>query len=315
MKPVRFLLVICGCAFLLALPLLGEDIDANKATHKEVESLGMTPETEMKRLGSLTLSNEGNLLAGDLARKLIKVISPDGKLIATWRLQLTPYVIHQSADGAIYVGGKGEVAKLDKSGTLLKQVKAEAGGFPNSKVSGLTTSGNDLFVAFGSRGTLRSRSTLFRLTHDIEDGKVIVEGLRGCCQRLDITAKDGVLYIAENARHRVVKYDREGKLLGKWGARSRKEIEGFGSCCNPMNVGFGPDGVFYTAEAGLGRIKRYSPDGKYLGLVGYIGVARFTRASRLSVACSNIAFAVNKDGSRIYVMDYKNSFIRVLVKK
>jgi sugar lactone lactonase YvrE len=129
-----------------------------------------------------------------------------------------------------------------------------------------------------------------------------------------MVSRDGLLYVAENRRHRVVKYDRNGKLLEKWGRHDRKNIDGFGSCCNPMNLCFGPKGELYVAETGLGRIKRYSAEGKFLALVGYVDVPRFSRASRLATACSNIAIAVSKDEARIYVLDFKKNIIRILAK-
>jgi hypothetical protein len=52
--------------------------------------------------------------------------------------------------------------------------------------------------------------------------------------------------------------------------------------------------------------------GKFLGLVGYVDVDRFNRATRQARLCSNIAIALNKDASRIYVLDFKNNFIRVM---
>ena len=136
--------------------------------------------------------------------------------------------------------------------------------------------------------------------------------MRGCCQRLDIVSKDGNLFVAENARHRVVEFNRDGEQIGKWGERGREGLEGFGSCCNPMNLFFNSKGDLYTAESGLGRIKKYSDDGKLKSLVGYVGVERFARAGRVAASCSNITIATNKDESLVYVLDYSNSLIRVL---
>ena len=144
---------------------------------------------------------------------------------------------------------------------------------------------------------------------------MLAEGLRGCCQRCDIVAGGGVVYVAENAAHRVVLYDREGKTVGKWGQKSRNDLEGFGSCCNPMNLWLDSHGVLYTAESGLGRVKRYTTDGKFLGLVGYVGVERFQSASQLAASCSNLAIAVTPSGDRVYLVDFKNNRIRVLQKK
>jgi len=61
-----------------------------------------------------------------------------------------------------------------------------------------------------------------------------------------------------------------------------------------MNVAFGPGGAVYTSEDDTGRIKRYSPDGELLGLVGAVD---------LVPGCKNVSIAVNSDGSRVYMMD------------
>jgi sugar lactone lactonase YvrE len=82
-----------------------------------------------------------------------------------------------------------------------------------------------------------------------------------------------------------------------------------------MNLCLDAGGTLYTAESGPGRVKRYTPGGEFLGLVGYLGVTRFSRASGLAASCSNMAIAVTPDGKRVYVMDYKNKRIRVLREK
>ena len=69
---------------------------------------------------------------------------------------------------------------------------------------------------------------------------------------------------------------------------------GFGSCCNPMNLRIGPGGEVYTAEATLGRIKRFSRDGEFLGLVG---------SANITPGCQHVAIAVSKTGDRVYMLD------------
>ncbi|MFQ6035534.1 MAG: NHL repeat-containing protein [Sedimentisphaerales bacterium] len=316
---MRLECVLLAIAFLL-LPLAlciaseAELVSSLSATHKEVKSIGLTPETRFENLTTFCMTQNGNLLACDAEAREIKVINPMGRLLTKWKLKFAPYSIDARPDGSVYVAGQGVVAKLDKAGKVLKTVEADGANLPKAKPSGITATEKELFVAFGSGWSLRSRSSIVRFDRDLGQATVIAEDLRGCCQRLDMVARDGVLYVAENARHRVVKYDRNGKVLAKWGKRDRKNVEGFGSCCNPMNLCFSPKGELYTAEAGLGRIKRYSADGKFLALVGYVGVERFSRAGRLAAACSNIALAMSKDESRIYVLDFKNNIIRVMEK-
>jgi len=284
------------------------------ASHKEIESIGSTPETKFRKLVTFCLDKSGNLLACDAGAESIRKIGPDGKTLGEWELDFTPYAVDASRDGAVYVAGQGLVAKLNGKGDLIKEIRSDGENFPSGKPSGITTTEEDVFIGVGSGWSLRSKSSIVRFDRNLEAPKVIAEDLRGCCQRLDLAAKDKVVYIAENTRYRVVRCDRDGKILSTWGSKSRIDIEGFGSCCNPMNLCFGPKGELYTAESGLGRIKRYTPEGKYLGLVGYVGTDRFNRAGRFAASCSNITVAVNKDASRIYVLDFKNNMIRVMAK-
>jgi sugar lactone lactonase YvrE len=67
-----------------------------------------------------------------------------------------------------------------------------------------------------------------------------------------------------------------------------------------MNVAFGPDNAVYTAEDDTGRIKRYSPEGKLLGLVG---------AVELKPGCKNCAISVSGDGNQVYMLDITRNFI------
>ena len=298
------------------------DVAAETASHEEVEPL----QIEFRRLSTLRLHTDGNLLAGDGEANEIKVISPEGKQVDSIKLEFGPEAINVAADGTIYCGGQGQLAKLDRSGKLLKTVPVpEDVASPTSekrraksrgqRVSGIAVSQQEVFVAFGSGWSLGSKSKLFRFDRELQSPKLLAEGLRGCCQRCDVAAHDGVLYLAENSAHRVVLFDRDGEVLGKWGARSRTDVEGFAACCNPMNLCFDSDGVLYTAESGPGRVKRYSTDGKFLGLVGYVSTQRFEGAGGMAASCSNIAVAVTSDGRRVYVMDYQNKQIRVLQKK
>ena len=295
-----------------------------EATHKELPPLKVT----FRSLSTLRLAPGGNLLAGDESAKEIKLISPAGKQTGTIKLSFGPESIDVAADGTIYCGGQGKLAKLSKEGKIMATAdipaaakmdiaprRGRAGPGRKQKVSGIAVGDKDLFVAFGAGWSLYAKSKLVRFDLGLKNPKLLAEGLRGCCQRCDIVVQKGVVYLAENSAHRVVQFDREGKILGKWGRRSRTGLAGFGSCCNPMNLCFGSNGVLYTAESGLARIKRYDVSGKFLSLVGYVGTKRFTRAGHLAASCSNIAVDVTPDGKRVYVMDYQNKIIRVLEKK
>jgi sugar lactone lactonase YvrE len=118
-----------------------------------------------------------------------------------------------------------------------------------------------------------------------------------------VQASDEGIFVAENSRHRVCRYDAEGKLIETWGKGARTGIEGFGSCCNPMNLAFGNGGVVYTAEDTTGRIKRYTPDGKLLSVVG---------AADVVPGCKKVAIGVAADGDRVYMLDITRNHIAQL---
>ena len=296
-------------------PAAGAEDSARTATHQEKESIGTTKEMRFGSLISFCLNSEGNLLCCDAKASEIKVITPVGKVLDTWKLPFGPWRIRRAGDGAVYIGGTGILARLDDKGKITKQVASDGSNFPKARVSGIAVTKDYVFATLGSGRSLRSKGDIVRFDRDLGNPKTIVRDLRGCCQRLDLAAKDGVLYVAENARFRVVRYDADGKVLSKWGSKSRTSVEGFGACCNPMNIIFGPGGELYTAESGLGRVKRYSADGKFLSLVGQIGVQRFTRAGRTAASCSNITVAVSKDAKRVFVQDVGKNIIRMLLKK
>jgi len=299
------------------------DVGAETATHEELPPL----EIEFERLTAMRLHPRGNLLACDGDAQHIKVIDASGKVVSTIDLDFQPEAIDVADDGTIYCGGQGRLAKLSAEGRVLRQIdlpkketpeeEREVGPLHNraNRVSGIGVTARDVFLAYGAGWSLRSRSKLFRLDRDLEDLTLIAEDLRGCCQRCDIAAQGESIYVAENSRYRIVAFDREGNELGHFGGKGRKGLEGFGSCCNPMNLDFDAEGNLYTSESGLGRVKRYSTDGELLDLVGYVDVERFDRAGHLAASCSNMAIAVTPDGRRVYVMDYKGNRVRVLEKK
>jgi sugar lactone lactonase YvrE len=183
-------------------------------------------------------------------------------------------------------------------------MRERASAMRKRAVNAIAATDRDVFVATPAANGFGY--DVWRLDRQLRHPKKIVTRLRGCCGQMDIQARDGKLYVAENARHRVVCYDRDGNQLSAWGKQDRKGVEGFGSCCNPMNLRFGSDGTLYTSEASLGRIKRYTPDGKFLGLVGTVNVVP---------GCKHVAVAVSKDGSRAFMLDITRNQIAVMKRR
>ncbi|MEX2170388.1 MAG: PDZ domain-containing protein [Pirellulales bacterium] len=164
--------------------------------------------------------------------------------------------------------------------------------------SSISATEDDVYVA--TRAAVGYGFDVWRTDGEFENGKTIITKLSGCCGQMDVKVNDQGVFVAENSKHRVCRYDREGELVTTWGHGDRNSLEGFGSCCNPMNVAFGPEEVVYTAEDNTGRIKRYSPDGKLLGLVGSV---------ELVPGCKNCSIAVGPGGDQVYMLDITRDHI------
>jgi hypothetical protein len=172
-----------------------------------------------------------------------------------------------------------------------------------SKITGVAVSERDIFVAAAAeKGT---GYDVWRIDHDFEEAARIIEGLRGCCGQMDIQVREGELIVAENTRHRVTRFDRNGESLGSFGKKARTGGDGFGGCCNPMNTRIGPAGQIFTAESG-GPIKCFSAEGELLADVG---------SANLAGGCKHVAIGVDSSRERIYMLDIDNSAIAVMAPK
>ena len=272
---------------------------AQAATHEEVDTIADSKDTKCKRLSNFCMNADGNLLVCDEGGSVVRVITPKDELKATWKMPFKPMAICTRKDGTTIVAGAGKVAVVAKDGKITKTADIPAAS-KSSSASGVAAMGNDVFVcAYGGR----TGFTVYRFNSKLGDCKEIVKGLRGCCGQQDITSDGKSLYVAECARHRVVKYDRDGKMIGSFGNRDRTGMEGFGGCCEPKNLCFGPDGDLYTGSSANARIKRYTPDGKFVGVVG---------SPKSTRGCLRVTLAINKDGSRIYFLDSGKNVIRVM---
>lgn len=295
-------------------------------THVEVEPIGIEI-GERGKIETMAMNKEGNLLLGvsgydgnsDRKQFAIKIVSPKGKVLDTWRLtNLEPRMLHANDDGTIYVGGEGAVAILSEKGRMIKKVEFGDlfdGEYKTAHSSGVTANKDYFFIAFGNGFSLRATEDIVRFDRDLSNPKVIVKQQFGCCSHIDLDCDGDVLLIAENSRHRVNRYTIDGELIERWGKRDRASVEGFAACCNPVNFDFGPGNVLYTAESGIGRIKKYTATGDYLGYVGNVDTTKFDRGSRLAAQSCYIPVEVSADGSQIFVMDVRANFIRVLQAK
>ncbi len=200
----------------------------------------------------------------------------------------------QLKDTAAYLEQNSEVSD--------EQVDAQLNR--STRVTAIAVTEKDLFVATSSQAGFGYE--VYRFDQDIENGEKVLNGLRGCCGQMDIHAVEDRVAVAENTNYNVAVYDREGNELSRFGERLSGDNQGFGSCCNPMNVLCCPNGDYLTAESSVGKIKRFNADGE---LIGYVGDAK------IGGGCKHVAIGFDTNLDRYYVQHEDSNTICVLNKK
>lgn len=272
----------------------------------------------------------------------VRVYSPKGELLKTMPLDMTPEAICVAKDGSIFVGGSGRVLKLDANGKVLASVASPVAGeavsiskdtedmikqqaqatrrpvqevmtqmkssleMRRSQVTGMAVTDQDVFMAVPAPNDFTFR--VYRLNQTLEQPKLVVEQLRGCCGQMDIQSHDGKLWIPHNARHEVESLDRDGKELLKFGTAGRVKASDFGGCCEPKNLRMLPNGDILAAESGPPTcIKRFSADGKFKEVVA---VANGSKGD-----CVRVTVEMSPDSHKYYLLDTTQDAIRVFAAK
>jgi hypothetical protein len=172
------------------------------------------------------------------------------------------------------------------------------------RIASISSTGDHVFVA--TPAVEGYGYDVWKMNGKFADAEVIVTGLSGCCGQMDVQCCEQGIFVAENSRDRVVHFDFDGEQITNWGKSDRTGIDGFASCCNPMNVCFDSEGYVYTAESSVGRIKQFDANGK---LIAYIGDVD------LVPGCKNVSIAVSPVNDNIYMLDLTRNHIKMMQPK
>lgn len=184
----------------------------------------------------------------------------------------------------------------DYSGQIVSRLKI---------INAIAATDKDIFVVCGE---LKGYGyAVWRMDRNFENPKQVMSSLRGCCGQMDIQCCGDDLIVAQNCEHNVGRYDREGKKLGTFGKRAGRDSspDGFGGCCNPMNLRADAAGRIYTAES-EGIVRLFGKDGKPEGVLGSV---------KIGGGCKNVAIGVSKDGNTIFFSDQPASKIHLMTRK
>lgn len=240
-----------------------------------------------------------------------------GRLASAIDLQIQPQALAILAEGRLYVAARDHVEVYDRSGHKLQLWPAVS---PESVLTSIAVADGHVFVADAGNRVVYSYDLSGTLLRRIgqKDRRLGTDGLVVPSPHLDLAiSSDGLLLVANPGRHRVETYTFDGHLKQAWG-RFGLDIEGFSGCCNPVSMAIMPDGCVVTCEKGLIRVKLFSPNGKFLGVVA--GPRELDKPDctvcQTVDQCQDSAFdlAVDLEGL-VYVLDTQDKLIRVFKQR
>ncbi len=207
-------------------------------------------------------------VAGD---KGIHVFKPSGAKLHAFGLDGEPRCLAAAGPdhafpGRLYVGMKTRVEVLDSAG---KRVVVWEDLGPKAILTSIAAAEHDVFVAdAGNRIVLR---------YDPEGKLVGKIGQRDPDRHLrgfvipspyfDLAlTSDGLIRVVNPGSHRIEAFTANGDLETSWG-KAGEAVDRFCGCCNPAHIAVLPDGQFVTSEKGIPRVKIYSVEGQFVGVV------------------------------------------------
>lgn len=183
---------------------------------------------------------------------------------------------------------KSQIESLEESLEQSTTANVDAMVASRTSSTGLAVNSKDLYVCASGKGF---RYEVWRMNHDFESPKKVVKSLGGCCGQCDIQCDEENLIVAANTEFAVQIRTRDGKNVSKFGERGSQE--GFGSCCNPMNVKVLSDGDILTAESSIGWIKRFNREGELEAVIG---------KARIGGGCKHVPIGFNEEIDRYYML-------------
>jgi hypothetical protein len=184
----------------------------------------------------------------------IRVVSPEGELLAEWPVDFTPQTVNVGPDGFVYCGGAGKIAKLTMDGRIVKLIDA-----PNTK----------------------EMPPLPDLPKEIKMTDAEVKEREERKQKL-IEQVAAMRKEMTDLRTELMKDDQPkiDQLAKEFREKYRKNI--------------------LTSESSVGIIKRFTPEGEFLGRVG---------RAEIIPGCKHVAIGVADNSKKVYMLDITRSHI------
>ncbi len=255
--------------------------------------IGLGDDTRSQRISNFCIDGKDNLLVCDERGNCVRHVDSNDKLKSKWALDFSPQAVEMVGADRFVVAGPGQIALMDLAGATIA-----SGEIPGKLTTSLGHTDKDIFVVLRDKTSF----SVYRMDYSFDNQKQILDGLRGCCSQQDITCHDDFLYRAANCEFAVVKYDRDGNEVARFGKKG-DELEGFSGCCEPKNVCFDNQGNLYASESALRRVKIFSTDGNLKRAFGNL---------TMKGGCVRVTIAINSAGDTLYMLDTASNVIRAL---
>jgi len=265
---------------------------------------------------SIAVDSQGSIyVAGD---KAVRKFSSTGDSLVGIDLAVEPKCLTVAADANVYIGFTDHVEVYTAEGRLKKSWNSLG---PDAILTSIAVWKDDIFVAdAGNRIVVRYNKSgeIIKLIGEKDPDKNVPGFVIPSAYFDLVVSKDGLLRVVNPGRLRVEAYTFDGDFEFSWG-RASVDIDGFCGCCNPVNIAVLPDGGFVTCEKGLIRVKIYSAEGAFTGVVAgpeQLAPAGTSRICTLPEECQSGGFDVAVDvNGRVLVLDTIKNVIRVFTGK
>ena len=224
---------------------------------RSLSGKGGRPEQFQVRLCGIDVAEDGLLAIGD---REVKRFNRDGTLEQRFPTRDAGWCA--AAVGAtMWVGMQGAIDCLDQQGKLLESLTDPA---RLGRITALAIEGDVIFAADATNNTIH----LFRNgTWQREVGReantrgfMIPNGVLD----LAIDGQKKLLLVAHSQKHRVERYDLDGKYIDSFGRFGVEDPAGFGGCCNPTNVAVAGDDLIATSVKAPPGVKLYTAAGEFV---------------------------------------------------